>query len=188
MSSPTSLDLTTVDHPWRATPMPGSNGDIELVRLASTDRAFTILGRFAPGFERSTPGGYLCSEELLMLDGELELEGRTYVRGDLAVVPAGFVRTSMRSPRGCRLLAWFGGAAIFREPSELGAPPARGIESVATHGASGPLLSSSVGSWSTELPSEGTVDVVGPGLRWWRRGEAREIPADAELVRLEPTR
>lgn len=164
MSRPTSLDLTAVDHPWRTVPMPGSNGSIDLVPLASAAGAFTILGRFPAGFERLTPGGYVCAEEFLVLDGALELEGTTYTRGDLTLVPAHLLRTEMRSPRGCLLLAWFGGPAEFRAPDELGT-------------AEGAIVSGTLPAWSTRPPEAGEpADVVDAGLRTWRR-QGADAPA-----------
>jgi hypothetical protein len=154
--------------------MPGSNGGIELVPLACASGSFAILGRFAAGFERLTPGGYRCSEEFLVIDGELEFEGTTYVRGDLTVVPAHLLRTGMRSPQGCLLLAWFGGPATFQAPDELDRADGA-IVSARTSDRSAPLPGSPVGAW-TRGPAvrHGVVDVVDPELGSWQRG-----PADA---------
>jgi hypothetical protein len=175
MSRPTHVDLTDLTTPrqdWRRVPMPGANDDIELVPLACAPGGFTILGRFAPGFERVTPGGYRCSEEFLIVDGELEFEHTTYVRGDLTVVPAHLLRTGMRSPRGCVLLAWFGGPAIFQAPDELDRADGA-IVSARTSDRSAPLPGSPVGAW-TRGPTvrDGVVDVVDPELGSWQRGSA----------------
>ena len=181
MSRPTDLDLTTSQHPWRRVPMPGANDDIELVPLACASGRFTILGRFAAGFERVTPGGYECSEEFLVIDGELEFEGTTFVRGDLAVVPAQLVRTGMRSPRGCVLLAWFGGPAEFRAPDALGRADGA-IVAVRTSDRSVSLPSSAVGAW-TRGPAthDDVVDVVDLERGSWQRGPA--VAAAGTLVR-----
>lgn len=120
MSRVTELDLTSTEQPWREVPMPGANLGLELVPLASAGETFTILGRFPAGFDRPTPGGYFGAEEFLVLDGYLEIEGQRYVRGDLTYIPASFLRTTMQAPEGCTVLAWFGGAAIFRTADELG--------------------------------------------------------------------
>jgi hypothetical protein len=161
--------------------MPGSNGDIELVPLASAPDRFTILGRFPPGFERLTPGGYRCSEEFLVLDGELELEGTTYIRGDLTVVPPHVLRTEMRTPRGCLLLAWFGGPADFKKPHELDRT-GRAIVSARASDLSASLPSSPVGAWSRgPAVHDSVVEVVGAGLDSWQRGPADAAPGD--LVR-----
>lgn len=187
MPRPAELDLTDLhDVSWREVPMPGSNGGIELVPLAAPEGHFTILGRFPAGFERSTPGGYHASEEVLLLDGELELEGRTYRRGDLVVVPAEFLRTDMRSPKGCLVLAWFAGPADFRPADELAAC-SDVITSVHVTGASGSLVSSGVAAWSVgdELVAGASVpvlEVVGAGLDRWVRDPV-DAPAAEDLVR-----
>ncbi|MEO6511543.1 MAG: hypothetical protein ABIO16_11165 [Nocardioides sp.] len=174
MSRRAHVDLTTPRQDWRPVPMPGANGDIELVPLACAPGRFTILGRVPPGFERLTLGGYRCSEEFLVVDGELEFERTTYVRGDLTVVPAHLLRTGMRSPRGCVLLAWFGGPAIFQAPDELDLAVGA-IVSARTSDRSEPLPGSPVGAWIRgPAVRDGVVDVVDPELGSWQRG-----PADA---------
>lgn len=189
MSRPASLDLTDLAaQRWRYVPMPGSNGGIELVPLASATGLFTIVGRFRAGFERLATGGYRASEEFLLLEGELELEGVTYRRGDLTVVPADYARTEMRSPSGCVLLAWFGGPADFRSADELGECHDI-IASIPTVGATAGLPSSDVADWTVGDPlvSNGgaaVVEVVDAGLTRWVRDPA-EAPVATDLVRRE---
>ncbi len=187
MPRPSELDLTDLHaQAWRAVPMPGSNGGIELVPLAAPEGHFSILGRFPAGFERLTPGGYHASEEVLVLDGELLLEGGTYRRGDLVVVPAEYLRTDMRSPEGCVVLAWFAGAAEFLAADQLGACTDV-ITSVQVSGASGSLVGSGVAEWSVgeSLVAGGstpTIEVVAADLSHWARGPAA-APGDDALVR-----
>ncbi|WP_229052084.1 hypothetical protein [Aeromicrobium sp. Leaf350] len=187
MPRPTELDLTDLDaQPWREVPMPGSNGGIELVPLAAPEGHFSILGRFPAGFERLTPGGYHASEEVLVLDGELLLEGGTYRRGDLVVVPAEFLRTDMRSPQGCVVLAWFAGPAAFLPADELEACTDV-ITSTRVTGATGPLVASGVAAWSVGEPlvpgdPDFVREVVAGDLSHWSRPPA-QAPGDDALVR-----
>lgn len=161
--------------------MPGANDDIELVPLACAPGRFTILGRFPAGFERLAHGGYACSEEFLVVDGELEFEGTTYVRGDLTVVPAHLLRTGMRSPQGCVLLAWFGGPADFRAPEEL-AHADGAVVTVKIWDRSVPLPSSAVGAWTRGPATHvDVVDVVDLELGSWQRGPA--VAGPSALVR-----
>jgi hypothetical protein len=181
VSRPTEIDLTSTLQAWRTVPMPGANDGIELVPLASAPDRFTILGRFPAGFERLTPGGYRCSEEFLVLDGELEFEGTTCTRGDLTVVPTHLVRTAMRTTAGCLVLAWFGGPAIFRRPDELDEPDGE-IVSVRAIERSSTLPRSAVGSWARgPVTDEDVFEVIDDELRSWRRG-AGAAPAGT-LVR-----
>ena len=174
------LDLTRVPE-WTPAPIPGANQGIELHRLDSRPGHFTILAHFPAGFERDVAGGYEASEEFLVLDGELEFEGRSYGRGDLTVVPGRFLRTHMRSLSGCRALAWFGGPPVFLPAAELG--PCDDFLSTGRVGDSG-LPSSQVASWAvgTHPSGAGEIEVVTADLSRWRRGEPRPIGPD-DLVR-----
>ncbi len=179
MSRITDLDLTASDQSWREVPMPGANLGLELVPLASSGETFAILGRFPAGFDRPTPGGYYGAEEFLVLDGYLELEGQRYSRGDLTFVPANFLRTQMIAPEGCTVLAWFGGAAIFRTADELGDQAVtEGIVSVRLDSllAKDFLVTSeacwSVGSTATASDDDG-VDLA--MSTWWHGASDRDV-------------
>jgi len=170
MSRATALDLTN-HQDWQPAPMPGANLPLDVVRLASERGRFSIHGRFPPGFERAVPGGYVASEEFLVLEGELESEGRVFRRGDLTVVPPAFPRTAMRSPLGCRVLAWFGGLPDFVAHDAL--PVC--VESIASAPVTGsdPLPTTPVANWRRgAVPTgEGPVEVITADLGRWRRTE-----------------
>lgn len=170
--------------------MPGANLGIDLVRLSSAAGAFTMLGRFPPGFERPGPGGYRAAEEFLVLDGALELEGIVVDRGALCTIPAQWVRTVMRSPRGCTVLAWFSGPPDYRPPGELAARSGQGLRVVRPFdGAStAPLLRTPEARFeiADAVPDSagGPVDVVDLALSAWVRVEPGEpVPAGPLLVR-----
>ena len=183
MSAPTALDLTG-PQPWRPVPMPGANRDLDLVRLASSRDRFAIHGRFPAGFERLVPGGYAAPEELLVLEGQLELEGVTYRRGDLTVVPGWYRRTAMRSPDGCRLLAWFGGLPKFL-PADRLEPCRESIASVRVDGRD-ELPASPVATWARGATPAGSgmLDVVAADLSRWQHGQWLDIGGD-DLARRE---
>jgi len=180
---PTDLDLT-VDHQLRPAPMPGANRQLDLLRLDSPPDRFSILGRFPAGFERTVPGGYAAAEEFLVLDGELELEGRLLRRGDLTVVPAGYPRTEMRTEQGCLVLAWFGGLPDFRPHDEL--PPCDVPVTTVRVDADGELPASPVASWARgEVPAgDAPVEVITADLTRWTRSGA-PAPGAGDLVRRE---
>lgn len=175
MSRVTELDLTASEQPWREVPMPGANLGLELVPLASAGETFTILGRFPAGFDRPTPGGYFGAEEFLVLDGHLEIEGRRYVRGDLTFIPANYLRTAMQAPEGCTVLAWFGGAAIFRTADELGDKAvSEGVVSVSLDALLGEdFLVTSEARWSLgQAATEADDDGVDLAMTTWWHGAA----------------
>lgn len=176
MSRPNDLDLTAAEQPWRQVPMPGANQGVDLVPLASSGQTFALLVRFPAGFDRSTPGGYVCAEEFVVLDGFVEIEGRRYGRGDLTFIPAHYLRTSMLAPEGCTAIAWFGGPAVFRTVDELGGEAVTtGIESVALDALLGAdFLVTSEARWSVDLDATGPDD-DGVDLalsRWWHGAAA----------------
>lgn len=167
--------------------MPGANLDLELVPLEADGDGFTIFGRFPPGFVRDTPGGYLATEEFVVLEGSLAIDGTRYAPGDLTVIPASRVRTVMRAPEGCTVLAWFSGQAIFRTPDELDVPSECGVRSVSLRDASvGELLVTSESRWvltggATDWqPGAEGFDVQGTG---WARAQ-EEWPGESPIGRL----
>lgn len=126
MARPEFLDATAPDLAWRRVPMPGANQGVDVVPLASAGVTTTMLVRFPEDFERATAGGYHAAEEVVVLTGELCLEGVAYGPGAWLHLPAGLLRTDMRTAVGATVLAWFGGPIDFRAPDEL-TPTASGI-------------------------------------------------------------
>lgn len=191
MARPPAISLTGADIPWRTVPMPGANLGLDIVPLESDGDAFTILGRFPAGFVRDTPGGYLAAEEFFVLDGHLEIGGEVYRPGQLTHIPARYLRTGMRAPEGCTVLAWFGGPAIFRTPEEISPTADEPIVSVDLRGAGrGEALTTSLARWRVATMDEWSAgaeafDLAGTG---WARTPADwpgEPPA-GEIVLREP--
>ncbi len=168
---------------WIAAPMPGASHPLDLVRLASAPGRFTILARFPAGFARLEPGGYHATEEFLVLEGELEIDDKTYRRGDLTVVPSDYRRGSMRAPGGCRVLAWFDGRADFLPADELGSCR-EAVVSVNVDTAD-QLVRSPVAVWSHGAAADSsTLEVVSADLGIWERGSELE-PGPRDVVRRE---
>jgi hypothetical protein len=88
--------------------MPGGSGPVELAMLPRlADGAFRAFVRFPAGWSRPGPGHYPVAEEVLLLEGDLELSGRAFSPGAHAWLPAGWLRTGMRTRAGCLVFAWF---------------------------------------------------------------------------------
>ena len=193
MARVTRLDLRAPDQAWRHVDMPGANLGIDLVPLQASDGTFAILGCFPAGFERPGPGGYLVAEEFLVVDGALELEGTVVERGALGFVPARCVRTLMRSPGGCTVLAWFGGPADYRPAAELSGCVGTGMQIVAALDArrGSVLLHTDEARWEIADVAgqpllDRTADVVDLDLHTWARvgpGDPVPIAADRLLLR-----
>ncbi|WP_235738827.1 hypothetical protein [Nocardioides alcanivorans] len=95
-------------------------------------------------------------------------------------MPAGFLRTDMRTERGCTVFAWFGGPAEFLAPEAL-IVTGEGITSVSVTDLSSNRWESSQSRWrlaslSDREPGEEIIDPMAG--RWWRTGE----PTVADLA------
>ena len=100
---------------WQSAPMPGANAEAEIAQLPTfADRSFRAFVRFPAGWARSAPGHYEVAEEFLLLEGELDMNGRTWRAGGYAWVPPGQVRTATGSRTGCLAFARFGGSPRWR--------------------------------------------------------------------------
>lgn len=175
-----ALALRAADQRWRSAPMPGANADLDLVPLESDGAGFTILGRFPAGFRRTVPGGYPAAEDVVVLDGRLELEDRAYERGTLVHLPSRFLRTSMHSPDGCLVLAWFSGPAVFRSAAELEPVVTTGVRSVDLSAPDdGVLLETAASRWSVVAAADwpGGADGVDVDRTAWARSVA-DWPGD----------
>lgn len=82
------------DLDWTEFPIPGGNipARIATLHVDAVTRGRTLLVRFPDGFRRDAVGWYECAEELVVLDGALEMSGRTYRPNEWAWIPAGAPR------------------------------------------------------------------------------------------------
>ena len=113
----------------RNVPMPGASGPIRsvMLHLDERTRARTLAVEFPAGFARPVAGRYRAGEELLVLSGELELDGMRLEPGDWAWLPPGLLRRRLSSRGGAVVYAWFSAGNDY-EPSDRslpGCPPAR---------------------------------------------------------------
>jgi hypothetical protein len=111
---------TTTGPQWRTIAIADGTPAVEFAR-AGGDRAagsFAAFVRFPPGWSRPHPGRYEVEEELLVLEGALEMSGAVYRAGDHAFFPPGFVRTGSRTPLGALVAAFFSGPADWTRLDE----------------------------------------------------------------------
>jgi len=97
--------------PWRAGMYGGARNDVESKQLShdTEDDSSTQILRYPAGWTRAQPEHLVAHEEFLVLDGAIEINGRTYGRHAYAFLPAGYLRESARSPHGAVLLTmWYG--------------------------------------------------------------------------------
>jgi hypothetical protein len=115
--------ISTTGPRWRTIPIADGAPAVEFAR-AGGDRAtgaFAALVRFPAGWSRPYAGRYEVEEELLVLDGALEMSGAVYRVGDHAFFPAGFVRARSRTPQGALVAAFFSGPADWTRLNETAA-------------------------------------------------------------------
>jgi hypothetical protein len=120
------------DYDWREATIPGGSSPVTLARL-SLDRqsgATQSLVRFPAGWTRPVSGWYSADEEILIIEGSLQMSGVAHRTGDYAYVPASYLRSSTSTEDGCLVLAWFSGKPIWQEDSAHGPgyDPARLVE------------------------------------------------------------
>lgn len=63
--------------------------------------------KWPAGFKRTEPEYLECDEEFLVLQGELEINGRLYKKHDYAHLPRGYLRRTQSSARGAVTLTFF---------------------------------------------------------------------------------
>lgn len=103
------------------TPMPGANLPVRTAALRGASGGWAwLLVRFPPGFHRPSAGWYPADEEILLLDGSLEMSAETYRPGDYAFFPAGYVRSETRVRVETTTLAWFSAPPVWTEDGEPG--------------------------------------------------------------------
>lgn len=113
MARPRWVVGNSAEQAWRSVPMPDSNLPLAMVPLHSDPSELGMLAEFPPGFMRDGSGGYRTDECFYVVSGAIEIGDLEIRRGQLTYVPAHVVRSGMRSPSGCRVLAWFGGPADY---------------------------------------------------------------------------
>ena len=113
--------------PWRRIG-PGlarADADYKLLSRDPETGACSMLMRYAPGWRRQGDERIDAAEEFYVLEGAFELNGRRYLRDHYAFLPADWPRTSMASPEGCVLLAFFDREPHLREGHVALAPGAK---------------------------------------------------------------
>ncbi|HJN04007.1 MAG TPA: DUF4437 domain-containing protein [Alphaproteobacteria bacterium] len=69
--------------------------------------AASVLIRYPGGWAQESAGYLSADEELFVLEGSLEINGRTYGEFGYAFLPAGYARQSFASPEGAVVLTFF---------------------------------------------------------------------------------
>ncbi|MSO66133.1 MAG: DUF4437 domain-containing protein [Alphaproteobacteria bacterium] len=104
--------------PWRSG-LPGGARDDCQVKILSIDPErgdCSVLIRYPAGWERG-PETLAAAEEMFVLDGEIDIDGRRYGPHCFGFLPAGFRRGTARSERGAVALTFFSALPAVARPS-----------------------------------------------------------------------
>ncbi len=110
--------------PWRPG-LPGPDRpDVSSKLLSHDDQdgSATTIVRYPAGWSRERREHLTAHEEFLVLEGEIEINGRRYAAHSYGFLPAGFVRESARSSHGAVLLTMF-----YGEPRSVAGVPGAGV-------------------------------------------------------------
>ncbi len=95
--------------PWQRGPWDGARADVD-VKILSRDPErgdCSVIMKYPAGWSRTAPEALAAEEEIYILDGAIEINGRRYGRDTYACFPAGHIRTSAAAPTGCVALTFF---------------------------------------------------------------------------------
>ena len=122
MSRPHIEFIAAQSLPWLqgvADVTPHDGVEAKILSQDSSTGAASLILHYPPGFTVDTAHWLAATEEFLVLDGELEMNGRAYAAHAFANLPPGYMRGRIASPRGATLLTFFDRAPAMGK----GAPP-----------------------------------------------------------------
>ena len=134
MARPHTLFVQSQFLPWSEGVVGGARNDVEVKTLSmdSTDGSSSLIIRYPAGWTRPTPETLSATEEFFVLDGSLELNGRTYGQHAYANLPAGYVRQSAGTQGGATVLTFFDGEPRLIKDAATSSDAARLVEHIDT--------------------------------------------------------
>ena len=122
MARPHCMFVQAQDVPWQKGFASGAwpELDVKVLSLDVSNGACSTIVRYPAGWDFAGDRYLTCHEEILVLDGALEINGESFTRRCYANFPKGWMRDRIRAPQGAVVLTMLSGA-----PEEkTGAPPA----------------------------------------------------------------
>jgi len=121
MPRPHCMFIQAQDVPWARGGEGASDAwsglDVKVLSRDPASGACTAIVRYPAGWHRSGPRYLTCHEEMLVLDGMVEINGVEHPPYAYTHLPAGFARTSFSTPRGAVVLTMLS-AAPEEKPGE----------------------------------------------------------------------
>lgn len=174
--------------------IPDSTQTVKMSRIHVWDNGASLAAvTFPPGWSRPIVGSYLCAEEFIIFEGELQMSGETFLANDHVWVPPQSLRIASFSPHGAVTMAWFYGKPVW-VPLEKGEGAVSQIKTHIDATTSGEIRKSSANNvpgrtlkpLAGEFTSAQEYEVIDLGKRTWDQYSAGEKIrlSGQELVRL----
>lgn len=162
------VDLRVDDHKnWQELTLPGSETPVRMRRLHvdPETKASVSVVRFPAGWHRPVTGHYTAAEELVVLEGAIEVVAE-HRAGEYVYLPPRTVRTDTRCARGALVIAYFSGVPQWIEGRPDVPPPAAPV-----HGRPAGVM------------RDGAAEARG-SFRAVEQLPAEPLPADSDILHL----
>jgi hypothetical protein len=94
--------------PWQPSPWPHLGGcHTKVLSRDPIDGAVSLLVRFPAGWQTASPGYLSATEEMFVLEGALDVNGRRWDQDCYAWFPAGFAHARRAAPEGAVALVFY---------------------------------------------------------------------------------
>jgi hypothetical protein len=109
MARPHILFVQSQFLPWDEGVVGGARNDVRVKTLSHDreDGSCSLIVHYPPGWGRRDAEALDATEEFFVLEGALEINGRTYGQHAYANLPAGYTRQTAGAPRGASVLTFF---------------------------------------------------------------------------------
>jgi len=120
---------------------------------------FSFLAEFPPGWQRSRSGWYTQSEEIFVIEGELQINDITHQKDGYAWLPSGYLRSRSTAPNGALVVARFHGQPRWQRSKSF-SPQYLPEETVITNAANVEETASPLQSGSARLLRSGRCNTT----------------------------
>jgi hypothetical protein len=134
MARPHILFVQAQFLPWDDGVVGGARTDVKVKTLShdSENGGSSLILRYPKGWRRDEPEILNATEEFFVLDGILEINGRSYGRHAYANLPAGYVRQTAGASEGATVLTFFDREPHLTKEAETAVDAARLVEHIDT--------------------------------------------------------
>jgi len=134
MARPHTLFVQSQFLPWNEGVVGGARNDVQVKTLSmdAGDGSCSLIIRYPAGWKRTEPESLGATEEFFVLDGSLDVNGRTYDQHAYANLPAGYVRQNAGTSGGATVLTFFDREPRTMKDASVAVDAARLIEHVDT--------------------------------------------------------